>query len=81
MGTTSSREVRSKLGKKEETGLQAEVLVTRKTELLRAWCDLGMKRSRLWVEPRAGLCIQGRSVRWGWKGRKEESCDVWYLRQ
>lgn len=31
--------------------------MTTKTKLLRAWCGLGMERSHMWVEHRAGLCI------------------------
>lgn len=48
---------------KEERGekdLLAEVIVTTKTKLLRARCDLGMERSHMWVEHRVGLCIQTR---------------------
>lgn len=45
---------------RREKGLLAEVIVTTKTKLLRARCDLGMERSHMWVEHRVGLCIQTR---------------------
>ena len=54
--------------------------MTTKKKLLRTGYDLGMERSHVWVEHRAGLCVKGRSGRrQGWKGRKEESHGVGYL--
>lgn len=59
-------EIRSKLKKKEERGLEATVTETTETTPPRARHDLGMERSHMWVGQRAGLGVQGRSGRrWG----------------